>query len=132
MKNIDVSESVMKKIARFEKSRSSTWLGGFYAGIGVMALLIGVFFWMSIQTISDFRGWDLLTIFTQDREIIRDYWQETIGTFLSELPIETIIIALGVLVLLIIIVIITRKRRKVYEYRMRELAKRVDIRKNSK
>jgi len=122
----------MKQITRFEKSRSSSWLRGFYAGVGVMAILVCVFFWISMQKISDLQGWDLLTIFSQDREIIRDYWQDTVMTFVEELPIESLMAAIGILGVLCLIIFITRKRRKVYEYRMRELAKHGDIRKNSK
>jgi hypothetical protein len=132
MKKIDVSESVMKKVTRFEKSRSQTWLRIFYTTVYALLALFGVFLWRVWQTISDLQGWDLLTIFTQDREIIRDYWQDTVMTFIEELPIETMYLAVGILITLIIVIYITRKRRKVYEYRMRQLAKLQDLRKNSK
>jgi hypothetical protein len=131
MKKIDVSENVMKNVTRFEKSRSQMWLRRFYAAIVVMALLGGVFLWMSWQTITDLQGWDLLTIFTQDKEIIRDYWQDTVMTFIEELPVETLLVAAVALIGLVIIIFVTRKRRKIYEHRMRELAKRANIRKNS-
>ncbi len=132
MKKIDVTENVMKQVERFEKSRSSMWLRGFYTGVVVMVILVGIFFWSSIQTISDLQGWDLLSVFTQDREIIRDYWQDTVLTFITELPLETLAVAFAIFVFLVIIVFITRKRRMIYEFRMRELAKRSNIRKNSK
>lgn len=108
------------------------WLRGFYTGVVVMVILVGIFFWSSIQTISDLQGWDLLSVFTQDREIIRDYWQDTVLTFITELPLETLAVAFAIFVFLVIIVFITRKRRMIYEFRMRELAKRSNIRKNSK
>lgn len=132
MKKIDVSESVMKKVTRFEQSRTSTWLGRFYAGVALLASLLIIYVWSSWQTITDLQGWDLLTIFAQDKEIIRDYWQDTVLTFIEELPLETILLALVVLVVLLLVIFKTKKSRKVYEHRMRLLAKRGDLRKNSK
>ncbi len=132
MKKIDISESVMKKVTRFEQSRTSTWLGRFYGGVVLLSSLLIIYTWISWQTITDLQGWDLLTIFMQDKEIIRDYWQDTVVTFIEELPLETILLALVMLVILIFVVLKTRKSRKVYEHRMRELAKHGDIRKNSK
>lgn len=132
MKKIDVSESVMKKVARYEQSRTSTWLGMFYGGVALLASLVIIYVWSSWQTITDLQSWDLLTIFMQDQEIIRDYWQDTVMAFVDELPLETMFLASLVLGVLLVVIVATKKRRKVYEHRMRELAKRGDIRKNSK
>lgn len=131
MKKIDVSDSVMKKIERFEQSRSSLWLREFYIGITILFLLVAGLLWISWQSITDLQGWDLLSIFAQDKEIIRDYWQDSVMTFIQELPIETLFYAVIIMIILIAVIGITRKRRKVFENRIRELAKRDKVRKNN-
>ncbi len=121
----------MHNVVRFERSRSRTWLRLFYGIVSILCVLFGMFLWISWKTITDLQGWDLLTIFTQDREIISDYWQDTVMTFIAELPLETVFWAVGILIVIVVIVWMTRKRRKIVHYRMRELAKHTDIRKNS-
>lgn len=124
MKNFDVSGQVMKKIVRLEETRTRRWMRWFYAMVAVLAILAGIFLWASIATLSDLQAWDLLSIFSQDREIIADFWQDTIMTFIEELPIETIGIAVIVLAGILFIVLATKRRRSIIRFKQAQLANR--------
>jgi hypothetical protein len=124
MKKIDISKSVMNKVVQFERHRSRRWLRILYIVLATLAVGASAFLWISWDMLTQMQSWDLLSIFWQDKEIIADYWQETVMTFLAEIPTEIVIAAAATICMGIIIIVATRKRRKVMERRVRELAKR--------
>lgn len=124
MKRVDVTKSVMENVARYERERSTGWLQRFRVII-VALLLLAVFIlgrvWQQLQE----RGsLDLLSLFWEDAEIIREFWQDTLSIFLEEIPQETLLGAVWILLGIVMFVWLTRKRRKIIKRRLSELAKR--------
>lgn len=124
MKNIDVSQNVMEKIVRFEQSRTRRWLRIFFTTLAVLFILFGILSWVNVQTLNEFRAWDMLHLFREDPEIIGDYWQDTVSVFLSFLPPEMILLSLLVIVGVVLFIVGTGKRRKIVITRARELEKK--------
>lgn len=122
MKSIDVSEQVMQKIVRFEETRTRVWLRRFYIFLITLVIVLGVYLWISWKTMSDLHTWDLLNLFSEDWEIITEFWSETIMTFFIELPAETLIAALVVGAGIVGAFVITKKRRKIIALRRTQLA----------
>lgn len=130
MKPIDVSEKVMQNIERFEDSRTRSWIRKFYFIIGGLGVAFGISVWINWKIMSDLQSWELLRVFTQDQEIIREYWQDTLMTFFEELPFDTLTIAACVLIIVVMCLIMTKKRRKINTVRLVQLAKRSRIAQN--
>lgn len=109
MKEIDFTKPVMNRVVGLEKTRNRRWLGSFLLVIGGLIFIVGVFLWATFQDLLSQDVFDLLTLLSEDREIIREYWQDTLNTFLLELPLEKLLIILLVLILLGSLLIIYRK-----------------------
>lgn len=123
MKNIDVTKSVMDRVVLLEESRTHRWIRKFRTIIGVLMVLLGVFIWRVWVLVSERHTLDLLTLFREDREIIAEFWQETVITFIEELPQRLLVIVLLVIVLILAVFLMTRKRRAVINRKLAELEK---------
>ena len=123
-KNIDVTHSVMDRISRFESRRSGRWLAVFWITVLVLSGSIIIFFSRAYRILSERKTWDVLEIFYQDREIISEFWQDTMAIAFAELPQKTLLLGVSALVLLAVSWIITRHRRRIVTRRLAELAKR--------
>ena len=130
MKPIDISSAVMKKIVQLEESRTRSWVRGFYMVIGGLIVIVGFSLGISWKILGELHAWDLLEIFTQDWEIIAEFWQDTMSTFLQELPLETLMVALSVVLGIGIIFILTRRRRAIIRFKQDQLAKKRTMSKN--
>lgn len=86
MKTIDISQKVMKNVVSFEKKRSLMWI----VKIILLFLMLFIIFAFLIQAflakVLERQTLYLLSLFTQDREIILEYWQDTLTVFWEELP----------------------------------------------
>ena len=113
----------MDQVVRFEESRTHQWVRRFRTIIGALVVLLGVFAWRVWTLVSERHTLDLLALFREDREIIVEFWQETVLTFIEELPQRLLGIVLLVIVLILVVFLMTRKRRAVISRKLSELAK---------
>jgi H+/Cl- antiporter ClcA len=123
MKQINVTDTVMKQVVRFEKRRIRRWTIAWWTGcFFVLAAFIGVsvVFW---QTTAERGTWDLLEIFSQDREIIAQFLGDTLWTMWEEIPRRPLVIAAALGVFVIFMVVITKRRRRILAQKRAELAK---------
>lgn len=123
MKTTDVSESVMEKVSAFERRRSRLWLRIFWVTATILFVLGAINVWFVVRRLEESQTLDLLTLLTEDAEIIREFWQDTVVIFLGELPVAPVLIAALIVVGLGIMIYKTRGRRKVMRRRLAELAK---------
>jgi hypothetical protein len=123
MKTIDVSKNVMGKVVSLEKGRTKRWLLRFFIAVAVLLISFIAFGIFAVQTISERQGWDLLTLFQQDPEIIAAYWRDTLWIFWEEAP-QRIVFAVGAIVIIIIgVFILTRRRRTILRKKLHQLEK---------
>lgn len=92
--------------------------------MAVLAVFLGAAFIRTYSVVSERRTLDVLEIFREDREVISEYWQDTVLVALMELPMWTITSGIVLLVLLVGIWVKTRRARAVARRRLSELAKR--------
>ncbi len=124
MKSIDVSKSVMEKVMHFEEQRSKRWITVFVLGIAIIAIVVGIAVFMTMRLLVERETFALFEIFSQDKEIIAEFWQDTILIFIAELPQQPLLLGTGMVLLLAAVWFITRRRRKIIARRLTELAKR--------
>lgn len=124
MKNADLTRSVMDRVVRFEKRRTRRWMTMFFVVLAVLAVFLGVSFIRAYSVVSERRTLDVLEIFREDREVVSEYWQDTISVALMELPIWTIVCGIGLSVLLGAVWVKTRRARQITRRRIAALAKR--------
>lgn len=131
MKKTDIAKSVMEQVTVYEEHRSKAWLTGFIVAIiviGISILAAGV---RAYTILAERHTLDLLEIFYQDKEILAEFWQDTMMVILAELPQRTVMVGFSFAVLLVVVWIITRRKRGVVRRRLTELAKRKKSRNNT-
>ena len=131
MKKTDIAKSVMEQVTVYEEHRSKVWLTGFIVAIiviGISILAAGV---RAYTILAERHTLDLLEIFYQDKEILAEFWQDTMMVILAELPQRTVMVGFSFAVLLVMVWIITRRKRGVVRRRLTELAKRKKSRNNT-
>lgn len=127
MKNIDVTIPVMQKVAGFESHRIRVWLVRFGLALFSLAVIIFLASLMALVKIRERGTLDLLTLFTQDREIIAEFWQDTLATFIEELPQRSLVVVALSGAAFVTAIILTQKKRKIIHRIQSELAKYVKI-----
>lgn len=111
MQKHDLTKIIMGKVVRFEERRTKLWLGKY---IFILLLFIAVLIFLiyiSVNIIQKQQTADLLAIFGEDREIIAEFWQDTVTTFWEELPL--IWLGLGGLALTGIIIYLRLSGKKI-------------------
>lgn len=122
-KKINLTGGVMSKIVRLENRRVKLWVGVFLvilAGLLLVAMVMGFLVW---RAISERGTLDLLSLFLEDREIIGEFWQDTLTTFFEELPQRRILMTALAVGLAAGLILITRKSREVLRRKWEELRK---------
>lgn len=114
----------MENVARFEHSRSTSWLWRFRITLGTLLVLVLLVLWRVWRQLQESNSLDLLTLFGEDAEIVREFWQDTVSVFLSELPRGALVIAGLILACLGILIWVTRKKRKIVNRRLALIAKK--------
>jgi H+/Cl- antiporter ClcA len=123
MKNIDVSKKVMNDIASYERSSISVWMRYFIVTIiGIVVFCIGIFLMIANDLLSK-SAFDVFELFSQDPEIISEFWKEVLTTFWDEIPQHLMLIAFVLISVLIIVVYKTGKKRQVIRKKLKELEK---------
>ncbi len=123
MKKIDVTKSVMNQVVGFEKRRSFWWIGKFLFILFVLGALGIWVFWIAATEILQRQTLELLTLFTQDREIIAQFWQDTIMVFFEELPQRKLAVSFLALLGVVLFVLLTRKKFMIVWKKIQQLAK---------
>ncbi len=114
----------MDKVARFEHERSTRWITIFTATILLLAGGIGIFAYRVYAIMAERQTWDVLEILYEDKEIISEFWQDTLSVALQEVPERATLAVFVLTCLLLGIWAVTRHRRRVVKRRLAELAKR--------
>lgn len=113
----------MKRVVSFEARRSKLWLRLFAALVFLLVTILAVFLIIAIRKIGERQTFDLLTLFQEDREIIAEFWQDTLLTFWEELP-QRLLLMIGLAVGIIASLFwVTRRKRRVIGRKLTELAK---------
>jgi xanthine/uracil permease len=121
MKNIDVTQSVMKNIASLERKRITSYRRKLFAVLGGLVLLFAGIVVFVIRILEQQQTFDLLTVFSEDREIIVEFWQDTVISFFQELPEPEIVIGGIVLCTVFAVVLVTRKKRSIMTRKEKEI-----------
>ena len=121
MKNIDVTQSVMKNIAAIERKRIVSYRRKLLIVFSCLALLFVGAITVAFKILSDQQTLDLLTVFSEDREIIAEFWQDTVMSIFQELPLQEFAFGGIVLCTVFIVVVVTRKRRDIVSRKEKEL-----------
>lgn len=123
MKEDKLTEKIMQKVASFEKRRTISWVTIFGTALGVAALAFGIFSAFVWENLNKSQALSLLTLFREDREVIAEFWQDTLATFWEELPLkETIVVAISLMAAIVLLVVIS-KRLPVIKKRLKGLEK---------
>jgi hypothetical protein len=123
MKTVDVSARVMKKVAGFEKNRIAVWFGGFLAVVASLFIGCSVVLLFVVKDLMEKRTFDVFELFTEDREIIAEFWKEVLQTFWEELPQEMLLVIAVMLVVLVLIIIVTAQKRRIMRKKLHQLEK---------
>lgn len=131
IKKTKVHDELMKKVLTYEKQRSYSWIAWFLLVIGSLVIVFGISSWVFGTEVMKRQTLELLDIFQQDWEIIREFWQDTIGIFIEELPQDWLFVVILAVVSLLGVIWITRNHRRRVLRRLRELASYGRIRNNT-
>jgi hypothetical protein len=123
MKTIDVSKRVMGKVVRLERGRAKQWVTRFLIAVGALSLSLVTLGYLTVRIISERQGWDLLTLFQQDPEIIAAYWRDTVWIFWEEAPQRIVIGTVAILIVIISVMVLTRRRRNILQKKLHQLDK---------
>ncbi len=123
MKQIDVTKHVMNNVVRYERAGISVWIRSFIIsiiGISIVGVYVGI---LIISDLLSKRAFDLFELFSQDPEIISEFWQEALTTFWEEIPQHLLYMCVFVILLLVLSILITRKKRIIIRKKLKELDK---------
>lgn len=123
MRKVDLTKKVMEKVTRFESRRIKFWL--FKSILALIGLLGSILFlsWVFQKELFERKVLDLFYLLNEDREIILEFWQDTLVTIWEEIP-HVIFFLLGLtFITFIIVIIVVRKRLPVIRKKLSHLAK---------
>lgn len=123
MKKVDLTGKVMGKVVGFEKRHVKWWLGKF---ILVISVLCASFIFSAAvfqKEVLQRRILDLLSLFTEDKEIIGQFWQDTLGVVWEEIPHELLFLLGLIFLIFVIFIFVSRKRLKIIRKKMSQLEK---------
>jgi len=121
MKKINVTHSVMDNVVTLEKKRVITWKRKFFIILGGLLILLGGLIVLIGKMILEQKTYELLSLFSEDREIIMEFWQDTIMNFIETLPHPEIELGIVCIILVLIVIISTHRTRKVIKTKEKEL-----------
>lgn len=120
----DATDTIMKTVIRYERRRTAAWIMAFIVIVG-MCIAGAVFMGeRAVTLLSEWQVFDLLTLFNQDREIVFEFWQDTLSIAWAQAPRRYILGGIVSALIAVYIWIRTRKKRKVVTKRAVKLAKR--------
>jgi len=123
MKHIDVTQKVMKNIASLERKRIVSYRRKLFLIFSALILLFVGAIAVVIKILTEQQTFDLLTVFSEDSEIIAEFWQDTVTSFFQELPQPELALGGIVLCTVFVITMVTRKKRSIAERKEKEIQK---------
>lgn len=113
----------MDRIIGFEKFRTQRWLWAFRMCVGLLGAALLYLLWRGWQLVRERGTLELLGLLREDREIIREYWRDTVDIIIMELPQKTIVRAVVVIGIIIVVFFLTRRRRNIIRKKLQHIAK---------
>lgn len=110
MKESELTNKIMMKVVGYEKRRVVSWILTILVGFIVFLAIAAISLWYTAVILGQTKSLELLTLFREDWEVIREFWRETIITFFQELPTDSLIILVVSIILLLVIIIYSFKR----------------------
>lgn len=126
MKSIDITKPVMQKVVRFESRRTKSWLRRYAAFLFILGGILLASFIITTNQIIQFQLYDMFSLLQEDREIIAEFWQDTLATFFEELPYTPLTVAGIAIGAIVLVVLATRKKRGIIQKKLSGLAKYQD------
>jgi hypothetical protein len=123
MKQINIAKPVMDQIVKFEKQRISRWRIVFMSIVSFLLVFFITFCFLIIRQMQMEETFDLLTLFSEDREVINEFWQDTVVSFWNELPLVDIIFGFVVLLCIIALFVFTYRTRYLNHKKLAEINK---------
>lgn len=112
----------MTKIIAFEKRRVAVWLTWFVSALLALVVFVVAAIWVFGAEVVRRQTVDLVALFAEDREIIAEFWQDTVQTIVAELPLEPLLLGAGVVGVLALLWVVTKRERGRILHRVRDLA----------
>lgn len=109
----DLTNSVMKRVASWEKRRVVLWAGVFILILGILIVIFAQSALRAGTIITNRGSLELLTLFKEDPETIGEFWQDTLTTFWEELPHRRLFITFLVGGTIALVFLVTKKARKI-------------------
>ena len=110
MKESELTNKIMKKVVGYEKRRVIGWILAVILGLVIFIITGAVSLWYAATILGETKSLELLTLFREDWEVVREFWRETIITFFQELPTDSLIILVVSIIFLLVIIIYSLKR----------------------
>ncbi|HUD20358.1 MAG TPA: hypothetical protein VMR81_07990 [Patescibacteria group bacterium] len=124
-KTPDITKPVMDRVVRFERKNTDSWQRRFIVSMAILVIITLSILWAIISVLSTEQSWSLLSIFTQDPEIIASYWRDTLWIFWQGVPQNYLLLGAIAIFLLIILWVFTGNKRKLIREKRRQLDKYV-------
>lgn len=112
----------MDKVLTYEKRRIAVWLGWFVGLVGLLVVGSLTAFWFFGVEVVRRQTLELLLLFREDWEVIAEYWQDTVGVILVELPETQLYVGFGFVTLLVVLFWKTAKERHRVMNRIKDIA----------
>lgn len=123
MKQKDISIRVMKHIAVLEQANIRIWMARFLLALSVILIGLCASIISIIRQLSAQQTFEIFQLFSQDPEIIQEFWSDVMVQFWEELPQTLIVLSIFLIVILILIVYFTKKRRLIMRKKVAQLDK---------
>lgn len=123
MKKVDLTRKVMNRVVGFEKKGIGFWLFRFFLVLTVLVEIVFLSLWFFAKNILESKTYELFSLLTEDREIIEQFWQDTLMIIWEEMPKHLLFIFILSTILIVLILFILRKKIKVIRKKVRLLAK---------
>jgi hypothetical protein len=118
-----MTEEIMGKVMDFEKKKSRRFLGRFFIIIFILLFVFGILLWFFNQDLLSKNTYDLFSLFSEDKEIIAEYWRDTVTTIWEEIPKEILIGVLFIFFASISYFLFSKRRLKITKKKLDSIDK---------
>jgi hypothetical protein len=124
MKNsTDVSKKVMEKIIRLEEGSALRWRRKYFLILIILSGILAGGIYFIIRNLLELQTFALLSLFGEDREIVTEYWRDTLATAWEESPHELIFLGFFMCAMIVLYVSFTRRKRFLLKKKMKQVEK---------
>jgi len=121
MKQPDLTSNIMSKVARFESNRIRIFRRRFLTVLLIMAGLLVLTVFVVGWQLYQMQAFDVLTLWSEDWQIITEFWQDTLSVFWEQIPPLWLWGAVLCLIVISAILYGTRKRRLINQKKLSHL-----------